>query len=55
MSVTPKPFATLYPARTGPRPMTAEDLWNLPRVGGASVARRRAPLAAGITTMGAEK
>lgn len=38
MSVTPKPFATLYPARTGPRPMTAEDLWNLPRVGGASVA-----------------
>ncbi len=33
MPVTPKPFATLYPARTGPRPMTAEDLWKLPRVG----------------------
>lgn len=33
MTVSRKPLATLYPARPGPRPMTAEDLWALPRVG----------------------
>ena len=33
MPVSLKPLATLYPARKGPRPMSAEDLWNLPRVG----------------------
>ena len=33
MTVLAMPLATLHPARKGPRPMTAEDLWNLPRVG----------------------
>jgi len=33
MTVLATPLATLHPARKGPRPMTAEDLWNLPRVG----------------------
>jgi len=33
MTVTATPVATLYPARSGARPMTAEDLWALPRVG----------------------
>ena len=33
MSVLERPLATLYPAREGARPMTAEDLWKLPRVG----------------------
>jgi dipeptidyl aminopeptidase/acylaminoacyl peptidase len=32
-TVTATPPATLYAARKGPRPMTTEDLWNLPRVG----------------------
>jgi dipeptidyl aminopeptidase/acylaminoacyl peptidase len=32
-TVSATPLATLHPARVGPRPMTAEDLWNLPRVG----------------------
>ena len=31
--VTATPLATLHAARRGPRAMTAEDLWNLPRVG----------------------
>ncbi|HTR97542.1 MAG TPA: S9 family peptidase [Candidatus Acidoferrales bacterium] len=33
MSVLANPVTTLYAARKGPRPMTAEDLWRLPRVG----------------------
>jgi len=33
MTVLATPLSTLYPARKGPRPMTAEDLWSLPRVG----------------------
>src|SRR5438552_8354730 len=33
MTVAATPLTTLYPARTGARPMTAEDLWALPRVG----------------------
>jgi dipeptidyl aminopeptidase/acylaminoacyl peptidase len=33
MSVIAMPLSTLHPARQGPRPMTAEDLWQLPRVG----------------------
>ena len=32
-TVSALPLATLHAARKGPRPMTAEDLWNLPRVG----------------------
>src|SRR5262245_18552731 len=33
MAVTSAPVSTLYPARRGTRPITAEDLWTLPRVG----------------------
>src|SRR5689334_3885148 len=33
MTVETMPIATLHPARAGARPMTAEDLWALPRVG----------------------
>lgn len=33
MFVLERPLTTLYPARAGARPMTAEDLWALPRVG----------------------
>ena len=32
-TVTATPLSTLHAARKGPRPMTAEDLWSLPRVG----------------------
>ena len=33
MTVLATPLSMLHPARKGPRPMSAEDLWNLPRVG----------------------
>src|SRR5690242_12084215 len=33
MAVTSAPVSTLHPARRGTRPITAEDLWTLPRVG----------------------
>jgi len=33
MAVTSAPVSTLYPARRGTRPLNAEDLWTLPRVG----------------------
>lgn len=33
MSVMSNPALALYPARQGSRPMTAEDLWRIPRVG----------------------
>src|SRR5262245_49687334 len=33
MAVTSAPVSTLHPARRGTRPLTAEDLWTLPRVG----------------------
>ena len=33
MTVMSPPTTTLYPARKGPRPLTAEDLWTIPRVG----------------------
>ena len=33
MSATSAPVSTLYPARRGTRPVSAEDLWTLPRVG----------------------
>ena len=33
MAVTSTPVSTLYPARRGTRPVNAEDLWTLPRVG----------------------
>src|SRR5262245_11176738 len=33
MAVTSAPVSTLHPARRGTRPVNAEDLWTLPRVG----------------------
>ena len=33
MAVTSAPVSTLYPARRGTRPIQADDLWTLPRVG----------------------
>ena len=33
MTVTTIPSTTLHPARPGTRPLTAQDLWTLPRVG----------------------
>jgi len=33
MSTVSAPVSTLHPARRGTRPITAEDLWTLPRVG----------------------
>jgi dipeptidyl aminopeptidase/acylaminoacyl peptidase len=33
MSVMATPSTLLHPARSGPRPFTAEDLWAIPRVG----------------------
>ena len=33
MSVMTAPSTLLHPARKGPRPFTAEDLWAIPRVG----------------------
>ena len=36
MTVATSPVATIYPAKGGTRPLTAEDLWSLPRVGAPS-------------------
>ena len=33
MAVTSVPVSTLHPARRGTRPLIADDLWTLPRVG----------------------
>src|SRR5205814_8039557 len=33
MAATSVPVSTLHPARRGTRPLIAEDLWTLPRVG----------------------
>src|SRR5438094_10604663 len=33
MSTLSAPVSTLHPTRRGTRPLTAEDLWTLPRVG----------------------
>jgi dipeptidyl aminopeptidase/acylaminoacyl peptidase len=33
MSVETSPVTLVHPARRGPRPVTAEDLWQIPRVG----------------------
>src|SRR5438093_4592593 len=37
MAVSSVPLSTLHPARRGTRPLTAEDLWALPRVGAPAV------------------
>ena len=40
----------VHPARTGPRPMTAEDLWQLPRVGAPAPAPDGTACAVTVTT-----
>ncbi len=55
MSVMTQASTTLYPARQGPRPMTAEDLWAIPRVGAPAVSRDGAWLAVVVTTYDLEK
>lgn len=37
MSATTSPFRVLHPERSAARAMTAEDLWNLPRVAGPEI------------------
>ena len=37
MPATSAPFTTLHPERKAARALTAEDLWNLPRVGAPEV------------------
>ena len=33
MTVVTTPSSTIHPARKGPRPVTANDMWAIPRVG----------------------
>ena len=55
MSVMTTPATTLYPARNGPRPMTAEDLWSIPRVAAPVVSPDGTQLAVAVTTYDMEK
>jgi dipeptidyl aminopeptidase/acylaminoacyl peptidase len=55
MTVTISPTTTLYPARKGPRPMTAEDLWTIPRVGSPAPAPDGSACAVSVTTYDLEK
>jgi len=55
MSVATVPSTTLYPARTGTRPLTATDLWATPRVGSPVPSPDGAWLAVPVTTYDLEK
>ena len=55
MTVTSTPTTTLYPARKRSRPMTAEDLWTLPRVGAPAPSPDGRALAVPVTTYDLEK
>ncbi len=55
MTVVSVPLKTLYPARKGPRPMTAEDLWQLPRVGAPQPSHDGAFAVVPVTTWTIEK
>ncbi len=55
MSVLEQPLTTLYPAREGARPMTAEDLWKLPRVGTPEVSADGRWMVVPVTTYDLEK
>lgn len=50
MPVLEQPLTTLYPARPAARPMTAEDLWRIPRVGAPEVAADSRTLVVPVTT-----
>ncbi len=54
MSVMTTPDTLLHPARKGPRPMTPEDLWAIPRVGAPSPSKDGARLAVPVTTYDVE-
>ena len=55
MSVMTSPSTVLYPARKGPRPFTAEDLWAIPRVGAPVPAHDGRTFAVVVTTYDLEK
>lgn len=55
MTVTTPASTTLYPARSGPRPVTADDLWSIPRVGAPTPAPDGASFAVAVTTYDLEK
>jgi len=55
MSVLTSTSAVLYPARKGPRPFTAEDLWAIPRVGAPVPAPDGRTLAVPVTTYDVDK
>ena len=54
MSLMTTPATTLYPERKGARPLTAEDLWAIPRVG-APAPGPDGTLAVAVTTYDLEK
>jgi len=55
MTVVSAPSTTLYPARTGATPLTAEHLWAIPRVGNPVPSPDGATVAVAITTYDMEK
>jgi dipeptidyl aminopeptidase/acylaminoacyl peptidase len=55
MSVMTFPSTTLYPARKGERPLTAQDLWAVPRVGSPVPSPDGTLLAVTVTTYDLEK
>jgi dipeptidyl aminopeptidase/acylaminoacyl peptidase len=55
MSVMTIPSTTLYPAKQGTRPLTAQDLWNCPRVGAPVPSPDGKTIAVTVTTYDLEK
>jgi dipeptidyl aminopeptidase/acylaminoacyl peptidase len=55
MTVMTNASTLLYPARKGPRPISAEDLWALPRVGAPVPAPDGKTCAVAVTTYDVEK
>jgi len=55
MTVMTSDATLLYPARKGPRPMTAEDLWAIPRVGAPAPAPDGSCCVVAVTTYDLEK
>ena len=55
MSVMTIPSTTLYPAREGERPLTAEDIWAVPRVGSPVPSPDGKVVAVTVTTYDLEK
>jgi len=55
MSVMTIPSSRLYPARMGERPLTAEDIWAIPRVGSPIPSPDGTTLAVTVTTYDLEK